>query len=83
NVCLEFFKPNMTSFIQPCDAGIICCFKAHYRRQFCAHALDQDAAGECEIYKIDLLDGMTMAKKAWSEITAQTIQHCWDHTHIQ
>lgn len=27
---LEFFAPNMAPFVQPLDAGIICCFKAHY-----------------------------------------------------
>ncbi|KIK74163.1 hypothetical protein PAXRUDRAFT_176505, partial [Paxillus rubicundulus Ve08.2h10] len=30
NIDLEFFEPNMTALIQPCDAGIICCVKAHY-----------------------------------------------------
>lgn len=35
NIRLEFFAPNMTSFVQPLDAGIIRCFKAYYRRAFC------------------------------------------------
>ncbi|KAF9228532.1 hypothetical protein BS17DRAFT_691515, partial [Gyrodon lividus] len=61
---LEFFKPNMTSFVQPCGAGIICCFKALYCHSFCSHTLDLDEAGKQEIYKINLLEGMTMAKKA-------------------
>ena len=30
NICMEFFSPNLTSHIQPMDAGIIWCFKAHY-----------------------------------------------------
>jgi hypothetical protein len=29
NIQLEFFEPNLTSYVQPCDAGIIRCFKAH------------------------------------------------------
>ena len=73
----------MTSFIQPCDAGIIRCFKALYRRNFCARAIDLDAAGERNIYKLSLLEGMTMAKAAWEAVSAETIQHCWDHTKIQ
>ncbi|XP_022843299.1 ARS-binding protein 1-like [Olea europaea var. sylvestris] len=34
NVELFFLPPNTTSKIQPCDAGIIQAFKAHYRRRF-------------------------------------------------
>ena len=83
NISLEFFEPNMTSFVQPCDAGIIRCFKALYRRNFCSRAIDLDAAGEHEMYKINLLEAMTMAKKAWDLVSAETIKHCWDHSKIQ
>ena len=30
NVYVEFLTPNMTSHIQPLDAGVIKAFKAHY-----------------------------------------------------
>ena len=40
NIRLEWFEPNLTSHIQPLDAGIIHCFKAQYRRMFCHHALE-------------------------------------------
>jgi hypothetical protein len=83
NVLLVFFKPNLTSFIQPLDAGIIRCFKAHYRRAFCYRALDLDDAGERDIYNINLLEAMLMAKDAWNAITVTTIENCWDHTGIQ
>jgi hypothetical protein len=83
NVRLEFFEPNMTSFVQPCDAGIIRCFKALYRRNFCARAVDLDEAGERDIYKNDLLEAMMMARAAWNSISSTTIKHCWDHTQIQ
>jgi hypothetical protein len=82
NIDLEFFEPNMTPFVQPCDAGIIRCFKAIYRRSFCARAIDLDEAGERNIYKLDILEGMTMAKQAWNAVTSETIKHCWDHTQI-
>jgi hypothetical protein len=61
NIQLKFFKPNMTLFVQPCNAGIICCFKALYHHNFCACALNLNEAGECDIYKINLLEGMLMA----------------------
>ena len=35
NIQIEFFEPNLTAFVQPLDAGIIRCFKAHYRNNFC------------------------------------------------
>jgi len=82
NIQVEFFEPNMTSFIQPCNAGIIWCFKAHYWQTFCIQALDQEEAGERNIYKIDLLEAMLMARKAWDKVTQDTIAHCWNHTKI-
>jgi len=83
NVQLEFFEPNMTSFVQPCDAGIIRCFKALYCRNFCARAIDLDEAGESNIYKITLLEGMMMAHAAWRTLSPTTIMNCWNHTQIQ
>jgi len=83
NITIEFFEPNLTSFVQPLDAGIIRCFKAHYRKQFCLRALSLDEAGERDIYKIDLREAMMMAEEAWSAVTKETIEHCWTHTQIQ
>lgn len=82
NVRIEFLAPNMTSRIQPLDAGVIRAFKAHYRRAFCLRALDADDAGEPDIWKINLLEAMHMARRAWEEITADTIRNCWRHTGI-
>jgi hypothetical protein len=73
------FEPNMTSFVQPLDAGIIRCFKAHYRRAFCLHAIDLDEAGEDDIYKVNLLEVLLMAKEAWASVSAETIKNCWNH----
>jgi hypothetical protein len=56
NIRLEPLAPNMTSFVQPLDSGIIRCFKAHYRRAFCDRAIELDEAGEDNIYKINLLE---------------------------
>jgi DDE superfamily endonuclease len=83
NIQLLYFEPNMTSFVQPLDAGIIRCFKAHYRRQFCLCAIEKDELGERDIYKINLLEGMLMAREAWKRVDDATIRHCWNHTKIQ
>ena len=83
NITLIYFEPGLTSHIQPLDAGIIRCFKAHYRRQFCLRAIQQDDAEEEDIYKIDLLEAMTMAERAWKSVSPTTIKNCWNHTEIQ
>ena len=73
----------MTPFVQPLDAGVIRCFTAHYQHAFCMRALNLDDAGEHEIYKINLLEGMLMAREAWDAVEAVSIKNCWDHTAIQ
>ena len=83
NIQVEFFEPNLTSFVQPLDAGIIRCFKAHYRKAMCLHAIDLDDGGTSEIYKLNILEGMNMAKAAWGAASSETIAHCWKHTDIQ
>jgi len=83
NVAIDFFKPNLTSFIQPLDAGIIRCFKAHYCKHFCQYAIDLNEAGMHDIYMLSLKEGIELAKEAWKDITAKTIQHCWDYTKVQ
>ena len=46
NIQIELFEPNLTAFVQPLDAGIIPCFKAHYQNNFCQRAIQLDEAGE-------------------------------------
>jgi hypothetical protein len=83
NVRIEHFEPNLTPFVQPLNAGIIHCFKAHYRYAFCLCAIELDDAGEQEIYKINLYEAMVMARGAWNAVESATIRNCWDHTKIQ
>ena len=64
NMCLEFFGPNMTTYIQPLDARIIQCVKTHYRQVFCLHVIELDDAGKDDIYNINLLKVMLMVKDA-------------------
>ena len=82
-ITLIYFEPGLTSHVQPLDAGIICCFKAHYWLQFCLYAIQQDDAEEQDIYKINLLGAMTMAERAWTSVSPTTIKNCWNHTEIQ
>jgi hypothetical protein len=77
-----YFEPNLTPYVQPLDAGIIRCVKAHYRKSFCICAVDMDEAGEHDIYKINLLEIMLMVWQAWDAVTPETIANCWRHTGI-
>jgi hypothetical protein len=50
NVEIHFLPPTTTSHLQPLDAGIIQCFKGHYRRQHLRHlvdCIDNDAPPLC------------------------------------
>ena len=49
----------------------------------CLRAIDLDDAGTSEIYKLNILEGMNMAKAAWGAVSSETIAHCWKHTDIQ
>jgi hypothetical protein len=72
NVEIVYFTPNITSHIQPLDAGVIRCYKAHHKRLFCKQALDLDDANKPDIYKINLLKAMRIAEKAWALVSANT-----------
>jgi hypothetical protein len=82
NIHAEFFEPNFTSFVQPCDAGIIRCLKAHYRRSLALRALDLYELDHPNPFKIDILSAMRFLTNAWDEVTLSTIANCWNHTRI-
>lgn len=73
NIHLEYFEPNLTSHVQPDDAGIIRTLKALYRKAFCLRAIELDEAGEPDIYRIDLLEAMMLVTEAWNNVQAATI----------
>ncbi|KAH9453174.1 hypothetical protein Pst134EA_033100 [Puccinia striiformis f. sp. tritici] len=86
NLKVEFLPPNLTSVLQPCDAGIIRAFKAYYRRQFPEYAMarykgDPDADGTT-VFNINQLEAMHLARAAWQSVTQKTIANCWRHTAI-
>jgi hypothetical protein len=79
NVRVENFVPNLTAHVQPMDAGVIRCFKAHYRRYCMQRALDRYDEGitPSDIYDIDQLQAMRLADLAWKQVTPKTIANCW------
>jgi hypothetical protein len=78
NVELFFLPPNMTSKIQPCDAGIIRAFKMHYRRRFYRKILEGYEVGQSDPGKINVLDAINLAIPAWTiDVRKETIANCF------
>ncbi|KAF5390086.1 hypothetical protein D9757_003734 [Collybiopsis confluens] len=84
NITVENFEPNLTAHVQPNDAGIIRCFKAHYRARYIHRAIDRYENGipPREIYDINQLEAMRLADIAWREVNASAIAHCWQKSGI-
>ena len=84
NITIEKFQPNMTSHVQPLDAGIITSFKAHYRALFNQRALFRFDTGDSfeSIYSINQLEAMKLAEIAWSKVTETTKANCFRKTEI-
>ena len=61
------------------DAGIIRCFKAHYRRYFMQWALDRydEDIPPAKIYDINQLEAMRLADLSWKDVSTQTVANCW------
>ena len=82
NTKIVFLPPNLTSHIQPMDAGIIWAFKAHYHQLFILRALEHYENGQEAVYHIDQLEGMNLTVEAWSYISSKTVANCWKHAGI-
>lgn len=76
-VTLFFLPPNMTTVLQPLDAGIIRSFKAHYRCNLALHYVDCVDNGQP--LKVNMRDTVCMVKRAWDAVSPQTISNCWKH----
>ncbi|EUC66190.1 tigger transposable element-derived protein, partial [Rhizoctonia solani AG-3 Rhs1AP] len=75
-------KFDATKLTNPLDAGVIRCFKAHYRRRFLRKVLERDSLNLPHVYRIDQLEAMQLSVQAWSQVAPSTIVNCWRHTGI-
>ena len=81
---LHFLPPNVTSVIQPMDAGIIRSFKAYYRKnlvKFWLGLIGRKNLKPNEM-KPNLKQAIEFLDEAWSSVTESTIKNCWIHTDI-
>jgi hypothetical protein len=84
NTCVFYLSPNMTSTVQPCDAGIIRTFKAYYRKQFNNLLLDGYENNIDNPEKISILDAFCLPIPTWVEdVSPATITNCFRHCKIR
>lgn len=84
NIRVHFLPPNTTTFLQPCDAGIINSFKANYKKLFLQKKIsdyEEERNGQ-EPEKITIKHAIKFTAKAWKKVTSQTIVNCWKKTGI-
>jgi hypothetical protein len=80
NVELRYFQPNLTSILQPLDAGIIRSLKALSRKFEVLSILDSinDSLHASDLVKkLIVLDAIKFIDKSWSMVKAETIQKCF------
>jgi len=71
----HFFPSNCTAKVQPCDLGIINSFKCHYKKLLSSKKIK--CAENKVVFNLSLLDSLQMLKKAWDNVTEQTIINCF------
>ena len=72
--------PNMTSHLQPLDAGIIRSFKSNYRKLIAFKFIRQVEFGDTP--SVDIKEAIKFTHESWDSVTQTTIQNCWRHTGI-
>jgi len=83
NVKIHFFLPNCTSHLQPCDAGIIKSFKAHYASQLVNFFVNQlDNENLEKLILPDVKKCVYMVVQAWRSVSENTIVNCWNKCDI-
>ena len=80
NVTLKFLPPNTTSKLQPLDLGIICAFKARYRKHMLKHLITKIdlCSDNVSLTKgITVLDAVLWIDISWKETKDSTIISCF------
>ena len=80
NIKTVFLPKNVTSHLQPFDAGIIQVFKTKYRKKLMRYVFSHinDDLFASEIAKgIDILQAIIWVADAWKEVNIGTIKNCF------
>lgn len=76
---LMFLPPNTTSVLQPCDQGIINCFKRNYRKAVMQRYLVHIDTGSPSTFNISVLEALYVMKKAWNDVSPAVVANCFRH----
>lgn len=76
NIKLKFFPPNTTAVSQPMDQGIIKNLKIHYKRYLLRRKI-VSIENKME-FTFNLLDALHLLRRAWDDVTAETINRCFE-----
>ncbi|CAG8617540.1 4403_t:CDS:2 [Diversispora eburnea] len=85
NIALQPLPANTKTHLQPMDAGIICSFKAQYRKLLVKFKIDQFnlTYNTNEIpEEINIKHAIDWIAEAWNNISCDTILNCWKKTDI-
>jgi hypothetical protein len=85
NVTVHFIPPNVTSHVQPLDAGIINSFKAGYRKlhiRWILHEMESERVVTAAGARPDLKLAIQWISEAWKEVKTTTIRNCWNKTEL-
>ena len=80
NIKLVKLPANTTSVLQPCDQGIIKCFKDYYRRKIVneiTHRMMANKKLTINDVKINMLTAVVSIHHGWKLVTSTTIQNCF------
>jgi len=81
NVQIKLFPPNVTSHIQPLDAGIIRSVKAAYRKRLTREMLDEIEINNKPLV-INLKHALSWLAYAVNNVNPRLIRNCWVKTGI-
>ena len=77
HVTVHYLPPQTTSLLQPCDQGIIQCFKRNYRQALLQQYIL--AIENKEDFKLNVLDAMIYTQIAWEKVVPCTVENCFRH----
>lgn len=76
-----FLPPNITSKLQPCDAGIIDAMKVSYRSFQLEKSIGPSRTnGTFRYVQSRISSAMLALKRIWNELPNNAILNCWMHT---
>ncbi|CAF0833929.1 unnamed protein product [Brachionus calyciflorus] len=83
NVKVAFLPPNTTSVLQPMDAGVIKCFKGHYRVKFTRKVISYlEKDNFSKVFRptlVNLFEALEMVCSAWNDVKQETVSNCFRH----